>query len=136
MNVKKWSRCLAIAGIGTLNNKWCHADEIGLEWLDPYNVVWTNQSKNAGESMPVSGGDIGLNVWVEDDELFFYIGRADCRDENGALLRLGRVRISLIPNPFEHGTFRQELRLRAGYVLINARLVPPEKSYLLAGKGL
>ena len=30
--------------------------------IDQYNVAWTTQSKHAGESMPVSGGDIGLNV--------------------------------------------------------------------------
>ena len=33
---------------------------------DAYNVVWTTQSKNSSESMPLGGGDIGLNVWVEN----------------------------------------------------------------------
>ena len=33
--------------------------------LDTYNIVWHSQSKNSGESMPVGGGDTGLNVWVE-----------------------------------------------------------------------
>lgn len=37
--------------------------------IDQYNVVWTSQSKNSGESMPVGGGDIGLNVWLEDGDL-------------------------------------------------------------------
>ena len=60
-----------------------------LAWLDAYNVAWTTTSKHAGESMPVSGGDIGLNVWVENDELLFYMGRAGYRDENGAL-KIGR----------------------------------------------
>ena len=90
-----------------------------LAWLDAYNVVWTSQSKNSGESMPVSGGDIGLNVWVENDELLFYMGRAGYRDENGALLKPGRVRVKLTPNPFENGKFRQELKLREGYVSVN-----------------
>lgn len=88
--------------------------------LDQYNVVWTNQSKDSSESMPVGGHDIGLNVWVENNELLLYIGRAGCRDENGALLKLGRIRIKLSPNPFENATFRQELRLREGYVVISA----------------
>jgi hypothetical protein len=34
-----------------------------------YNIIWTTQSKNASESMPCGGGDIGLNVWVENGEL-------------------------------------------------------------------
>ena len=88
--------------------------------IDQYNVVWTTPSKNAGESMPVGGGDVGVNVWVENNELLFYIGRAGCRDENGALLSPGRVRVRLSPNPFENARFRQELRLREGHVVIRA----------------
>ena len=87
--------------------------------MDQYNVVWTSQSKNAGESMPCSGGDIGVNVWVENDELLFYMGRAGYRDENGALLKPGRVTVRFTPNPFQKGEFRQELRLREGYVSVN-----------------
>jgi len=93
-----------------------------LTWLDQYNVVWATQSKNAGESMPVSGGDIGLNVWVENNELMVYMGRAGYRDENGAILKPGRVRIRLTPNPFESGIFRQALKLREGYVSISGEL--------------
>jgi len=69
--------------------------------------------------MPCSGGDVGLNVWVENDELLFYIGRAGYRDENGALLKPGRVRMKLVPNPFENGKFRQELKLREGHVSVD-----------------
>ncbi len=36
--------------------------------FDRYNVVWTSQSKDASESMPVGGHDIGLNVWVEEGD--------------------------------------------------------------------
>ena len=87
--------------------------------VDQYNVVWDSPSPNAGASMPCSGGDIGLNVWVENGELLFYVGRAGCRDENGALLKPGRVRIKLSPNPFgKDSKFRQELKLREGYVAI------------------
>ncbi len=91
------------------------------DWLDQYNVAWTTQSKNSGESMPVSGGDIGLNVWVENDELLVYMGRAGYRDENGALLKPGRVRVKLTPNPFEKAAFKQELKLLQGHVLVTAK---------------
>lgn len=91
-----------------------------LSWLEAYDVVWTTQSKNAGGSMPVSGGDIGLNVWVENDELFVYLARAGFRDENGAILKPGRRRVKLTPNPFEDATFRQELDLREGCVRVTA----------------
>ncbi|MCK4275848.1 MAG: hypothetical protein KAX78_05000, partial [Phycisphaerae bacterium] len=95
------------------------ASQMAKHPVDQYNVVWDSPSSNAGGSMPCSGGDIGLNVWVENNELLFYIGRAGCRDENGALLKLGRVRIKLSPNPFgKDSKFRQELKLREGYVAI------------------
>jgi len=96
------------------------AAALKMNWLEQYNVVWTTQSRNSGESMPVSGGDIGLNVWVENDELLVYLGQAGCRDENGALLKPGRVRVKLTPNPFANAGFRQELKLREGCVLISA----------------
>jgi hypothetical protein len=115
-----WVICLLILSCKTS----CRPDEKHL--IDQYNVVWTTQSRNAGESMPVSGGDIGLNVWVENNELMFYMGRAGYRDENGALLKPGRVRIKITPNPFENGIFRQELRLCEGSVLISGTL-PDDK---------
>ena len=33
-------------------------------WGQPANLVWNTQSRNASESMPCGGGDIGMNVWV------------------------------------------------------------------------
>ena len=94
-----------------------------LAWLDAYNVVWTSQSKNSGGSMPCGGGDIGLNVWVENGDVLFYAGQSGCLDENGAPLKQGRVRISLEPNPFAPGgaEFRQELKLRQSRVEITGQ---------------
>ena len=66
-------------------------------------------------------GDIGLNVWLEKDELLVYMGQAGCRDKNGALLKPGRIRVKLTPNPFENAEFKQELKLREGYVLATAK---------------
>ncbi len=105
---------LAVLAIGE-----AFADE--LAWLDAYNVAWSTPSKNSSESMPVGGHDMGLNVWVEDGELLIYLARAGCYDENGALLKLGRLRVNLEPNPFAgDGFFRQERKLREGCVEIRA----------------
>ncbi len=88
--------------------------------LDTYDVVWTTQSRSAAESMPVGGGDVGLNVWVEHGELLFYIGRSGTFDENNHMLKLGRVRLRLTPSPFAEGArFRQELKLRRGMIEIS-----------------
>jgi hypothetical protein len=94
-----------------------------LEWLKPYHVVWTKPSLNASESMPCGGGDLGLNVWVENGEMLCYLQRSGCFDENNEYLKLGRLRVRLDPNPFAAGaTFRQELKLREGYVEIAGEL--------------
>lgn len=86
--------------------------------LDQYNIVWTSQSRNSGESMPCGGGDVGLNVWVENGDLLFYFSRSGTFDENNAFLKLGRVRMKFSPNPFSGSSFRQELLLKHGGVNI------------------
>jgi hypothetical protein len=86
--------------------------------IDRYNVVWNSQSLNSSASMPCGGGDIGLNVWVEQGELLFYISKSGFFDENNQFLKVGRIRLKLTPNPFDGGTFRQELILKDGLVQI------------------
>ena len=89
-------------------------------YTDQYNVVWNSQSKKSSESMPCGGGDIGLNVWVENNDLLFYIGKDGTLDENNTMLKLGRVRIQLNPNPFAaNSKFKQELKLKEGYVEVS-----------------
>ena len=84
-----------------------------------YNIVWTTQSKNASESMPCGGGDIGLNVWVENGELLIYAARSGSFNEDNALMKAGRIRIKLSPNPFDGKVFKQELHLKEGYVTVD-----------------
>jgi hypothetical protein len=90
--------------------------------LDSYDVQWTTPSRDSSGSMPIGNGDIGLNVWVEaDGDLLFYVSKSDAWSGEGRLLKLGRVRVSLEPNPFAAGLpFRQTLRLREGRIEIAA----------------
>ena len=90
--------------------------------LDAYNVVWKTPSENSSGSMPLGNGDVGLNVWVEPGgDLLFYISKTDAWSENGRLLKVGRVRVALSPNPFVKGMpFEQTLRLRQGEIAIRA----------------
>jgi hypothetical protein len=86
--------------------------------VDRCNVVWETPSKGPWGSMPIGNGDIGMNVWVEEDgDLLFYIGRSDLWSENGRLLKLGRVRVRFRPNLARdrgHRAGRQETALSAG----------------------
>jgi hypothetical protein len=88
----------------------------GPHWTEPYNVVWTTPSKDAAGSMPLGNGEVGLNLWVEENgDLLFYISRSDSLSEISRLLKVGQVRVSLSPNPFLAGApFRQELKLSDG----------------------
>lgn len=94
--------------------------ETSIDYIDQYNVSWNTQSKNSSESMPLGGGDIGCNVWVENGDILFYMSRSGTFDENNTMLKLGRIRIQLDPNPFagEEIIFKQELNLREGCVYI------------------
>ncbi len=90
--------------------------------LDRCNVVWTTPGKDAGDSMPLGNGQVGINLWVEaGGDLHFYISRTDSLSEISRLLKVGKVRVSISPNPFAAGLpFQQELRLREGRCEITA----------------
>lgn len=81
----------------------------------PQDYEWNSPSKNSSESMPCGGGDVGMNVWVENGDVLFYLSRSGCFDENNTLLKLGRFRISLSPG-LDMQSFRQILHLNEGYV--------------------
>ncbi|MGN7990323.1 DUF5703 domain-containing protein [Pedobacter sp. 22226] len=83
------------------------------------NITWIAQSHNSSESMPVGGGDIGLNLWVENGSIYLYLSKSGTFDENNTLLKLGRVKLKLTPNPFEGKTFKQELILKDDYAQIS-----------------
>ncbi|MDE6692790.1 MAG: hypothetical protein K2K05_05335, partial [Muribaculaceae bacterium] len=88
----------------------------------PKDVVWDTMSENSSGSMPVGGGDIGLNVWAEDGDVLFYISRSGAYDEHSTLLKQGRVRLRI---PGDASSFSQRLRLDEGYceMMINGSKV-------------
>lgn len=100
-----------------------HSEENELNsYLNAYNVVWQSPSLNSLGSMPAGNGDIGINLWVEGNgDLLFYISKTDAWSENARLLKIGKVRLSLSPNPFKTGMpFLQELVLQDGVIHIEA----------------
>lgn len=92
--------------------------------LTDYSVRWTSQSKNSSESMPCGGGDIGLNVWVENNDILFYFSRSGTFDENNAFLKLGRIRLRLSPNPFTTQDFEQTLTLQTAAYGLREKVLP------------
>lgn len=93
-----------------------------LTQLNAYNVSWDTASTTGSKaSMPLGNGDITANVWVENDgDLMMYIGKSDTWSEGTRLLKVGRVRVHLTPNPFVSGTaFNQTLNLYGGEINIS-----------------
>lgn len=90
-------------------------------WLNNYDVVWDSPSADARGSMPLGNGEVTFNAWVETNgDLQFYIGRSDSYSEISRLLKVGLIRVSLSPNPFQDGRpFSQHLHLRDGVIEIS-----------------
>ena len=90
--------------------------------LDSYDVVWNSPSRDASGSMPMGNGEMGLNLWAEPNgDLVFYISRTDAWSEASRLLKLGRIRLHVEPNPFAEGrAFEQRLALRDGRVTLRS----------------
>ncbi len=86
-------------------------------------LTWTTPGKDSQDSMPLGNGDLGLNVWTEaDGAVLFYIGKTDAWSEsqNTELVKLGRVRVVLTPNPFAGATdFKQTLRAETAELTVS-----------------
>lgn len=114
--MKRTALTILLAGIMGLG----HTQQ--MQNISVYDVRWTSQSANPSESMPCGGGDIGLNVWVDDKGIIhFTLSRNGAFDENNMLLKQGAVSLQLSGAPFHklHAKdFLQQLRLETGDVLI------------------
>ena len=87
-----------------------------------YDVVWETPSADASGSMPMGNGELGINLWVEENgDLHFYLSRNDSFSAISQMAKVGWLRVSLSPNPFADGApFRQHLRLADGVCEITA----------------
>ena len=82
--------------------------------MKDYNVIWHTQSADSSESMPLGGHDAGCNVWVQDDELCIYLAQSGAFDENGTMLKLGRLRIHPANRERMSLNFRQSWNWKRG----------------------
>ena len=102
-----------------------------VHWTRRYNVVWHGSGACGLDSMPVGGGNIGLNVWTQDGDVLFYIGSPDSLTEgrltdslygekpHGEMLtKLARVRVRLTPHE-EDAPVTQELELETNTVRVD-----------------
>lgn len=90
------------------------------------NITWNSPGNSSKASMPIGNGDIGLNLWTNDQgTLSFFISKTDAWEENGRLLKIGKVDINLSPNPFhDKNVFVQTLNVYDGLIEITAGQAP------------
>ena len=87
----------------------------------PKDYVWTTQSQNSSGSMPCGGHDVGMNVWVENGDILFYVSKSGMLDENNTLLKAGRFRLNIKGQPFCGTDFEQRLCLDDGAIYIKGK---------------
>jgi len=90
------------------------------EIISNYNVIWDTPSKDSSGSMPLGNGDTGINLWIEENgDLLLYLAKADAYDNNRRLIKIGRIRVCVSPNPFvSQNHFKQTLDLFNGEISI------------------
>lgn len=94
--------------------------DTGSRLVSENDVVWTTLGEDENDSMPIGNGDLAANVWTEQNgDLVLLIAKSDAWTETGKLVKLGRLRIKLSPNPFTGPAgFSQTLKLENGSIEI------------------
>jgi alpha-L-fucosidase 2 len=86
------------------------------------DVTWKTLGNDENDSMPIGNGDLAANVWTEQNgDLILLVAKSDAWSEMGKLLKLGRIRIHIEPNPFAGAVqFTQTLHLEDGSIEIRS----------------
>jgi alpha-L-fucosidase 2 len=86
------------------------------------DVTWNSPGTDENDSQPIGNGDVAANVWTEQNgDLVLLVAKADAWTEWGKLVKPGRVRVALSPNPFAGSTnFTQTLHVEDGRVEIKS----------------
>ena len=86
-----------------------------------YQVVWSSQSFDSFDNMPLSGRKgAGANVWIEDGTLWIYLAHNGAYSKDETLLKLGAVKIRPVGiNLVNIKDFKQILDLQKGQITIS-----------------
>lgn len=85
-----------------------------------YNVSWDSLGNYSADSMPLGNGDIGLNLWTEQNgDVLFYISKTDALLENASPVKLAKIRVSFQPGSFVGTSFSQVLHLENGEIIVS-----------------
>ena len=107
--------------VASSTSPWAH-DAPGISNGAVNDVIWTTPGENENDSMPIGNGDVAANVWTEQNgEVVLLVAKANAWTDLGKLVKLGRVRMKLSPNPFgSEARFEQKLALEKGAIEIKS----------------
>lgn len=98
-----------------------HGSFVSANDVTKYNVTWQELGIDENSSMPIGNGDVAANVWTEQNgDIVVLISKTDAWDENARLLKVGRLRIKLTPNPFVGVAITQSLDLQNGCITLKS----------------
>ena len=86
-----------------------------------FEVVWTSQSFDSFDNMPLSGcKGAGANVWMQNETLWLYLAHNGAYSEDETLLKLGAVKIRPVGIPLgKIKDFKQILDLQKAQITIS-----------------
>ena len=87
-----------------------------------FDISWRGLGEDENWSMPLGNGDVAANVWTETNgDVLILISKTDSWSENAQLQKIGKVRVSLTPNPFVgKDDFTQSLSIATGVLTLKS----------------
>lgn len=86
--------------------------------IEKYDFYHTGLMKDSRQSIPLGNGDLGVNVWVQEDgAVSLLLSKTDAWSENCRLLKTGYLKLFCDPCPF-NGNTRFHLSLQEGMLSI------------------
>lgn len=72
--------------------------------ISNFDFKYLGLMDSAMQSVPIGNGDLGANIWYQEDALYLLLSKGDAWSELHRLLKTGFLKLSLSPSPFDKNT--------------------------------
>lgn len=77
--------------------------------VSEFDYVFQGQMESSLQSIPIGNGDMGANVWMQDNALYLLLSKSDSFNEWCELLKLGLIKITADCGAFQNVKFTLSL---------------------------
>lgn len=89
---------------------------------EAYQLTWHQIGQSDRAAVPLGNGDLASSFWVTQEGLHFYLAKSDALTETDRNVKLGKVNLSMEPNPFSGASaFTQRMEIYDGCVCVEAQ---------------